>query len=95
MLILPYQYSTASEFLWFIPLFQLPSTQEEWKDVSEKFALKWNFPHALRTMGSKHVRIVKAEQSSSDYYNYKKIFSVVMFTIVDANYEIIICSRWY
>ena len=71
----------------FIPLFQLPSTEEEWKYVSEKFASKWNFSYTLGAMDGKHVRIVKPEQSGSDYYNYKKIFSV-MFAIVNANYEI-------
>lgn len=39
-------------------------------------------------MDGKHVRIVKPQQSGSDYYNYKKYFSVIMFAVVDANYEI-------
>ena len=88
MLILPYQYPTASELLPFIPLFHLPSTQEEWNEVSGNFASKCNFPHALGAMNGKHVRTVKTEQSGSDYYNYKRFFSVLMFVIVDANYEI-------
>ncbi|XP_050516178.1 uncharacterized protein LOC126891042 [Diabrotica virgifera virgifera] len=66
----------------------LPRTQEEWKDASEKFASKWTFPHALGAIDGKHVRIVKPEQSGSDYYNYKNFFGVVLFAVVDANYEI-------
>lgn len=38
-------------------------------------------------MDGKHVAIQKPSGSGSSYYNYKHFFSVVLFAIVNANYE--------
>jgi hypothetical protein len=36
---------------------QVPSTEEEWKEVSNEFLIRWNFPHCIGAMDGKHVAI--------------------------------------
>jgi hypothetical protein len=38
-------------------------------------------------LDGKHVRIIQPEFSGSQFYNYKKFFSVVLFVVADANYR--------
>ena len=73
-------------FLFFV-LFQLPNNENEWKKVSDEFASKWNFPHPVGSMDGKHVRIMKPPNRGSDYFNYKKFFSTVLFAVLGPHYE--------
>ena len=68
---------------------QRPENQEEWQRVSQGFEQKWNFPHAVGAIDRKHVVIQCLPKSGSDYYNYKSFFSVVLFALVDADYNFI------
>ncbi len=64
-----------------------PNTPEGWRQVAERFATKWNVPHALGAIGGKHIRIRKPNRSGSLYYNYKKFYSLVLLAVVDADYK--------
>ena len=66
---------------------QSPSTEAEWKAVSQTFHDKWNMPHVLGALDGKHVRISKPRKSGSLYHNYKHFFSIVLFALVDADYK--------
>ncbi|XP_047103715.1 uncharacterized protein LOC124722624 [Schistocerca piceifrons] len=44
-----------------------------------------DFPKCLGTLDDKHVRIVKPDFSGSQFYNYKKFHSIVLFVVADAN----------
>lgn len=66
---------------------QVPSTEDEWKEVSREFFSKWNFPHCIGAMDGKHVGIKCPANSGSNFYNYKNFFSIVLFAIVDADYK--------
>lgn len=68
---------------------QVPTSAEEWKNIAENFATKWQFDHCLCAIDGKHVVINKPKNSGSLFYNYKGTFSVVLFVIADANYQII------
>ncbi|XP_041785728.1 uncharacterized protein LOC121601009 [Anopheles merus] len=66
---------------------KLPSTKQQWLEVSQRFEQRWNFPHAIGAMDGKHVKIRAPAHSGSDYYNYKNFFSIVLLVIVDADYN--------
>ena len=68
---------------------QLPFRQlrlsDEWMDIVRGFEDKWNFPHTLGAIDGKHVMIKSPPHSGSDYFNYKKFFSIVLLGVVDSN----------
>ena len=58
--------------------------------MSEEFALKWQFPHAGEgQFDGKHIKVRAPPNSATEYFNYKKHFSIVLHGIVDANVEFI------
>jgi hypothetical protein len=67
----------------------MPQSIEEWKAISQEFEEKWNFPHCVGAMDGKHIPLQAPIQSGSEFYNYKRFYSIVMFAVVDANYNFI------
>ncbi|XP_069800081.1 putative nuclease HARBI1 [Dendropsophus ebraccatus] len=67
-----------------------PETTEEWLQVSEEFDKKWQFPNCGGAMDGKHVRIMQPAKSGSFYFNYKNFFSIILFALVNANYEFLL-----
>lgn len=49
----------------------------------------WNFPNCLGALHGKHIEIVAPSNSGSNFVNYKRTFSVVLLTLVDAHYKFI------
>ena len=66
-----------------------PSTELEWKAISQEFEVKWNFPNALGAIDGKHVVMQAPHNSGSEYFNYKKSHSVVLLAVCNAKYEFI------
>lgn len=65
----------------------IPSfTTERWLDNARVFAERANFPNCLGALDGKHVRIEKPDFSGSQFFNYKKYNSIVLFVVADANY---------
>ncbi|XP_046145842.1 uncharacterized protein LOC114881191 [Osmia bicornis bicornis] len=64
-----------------------PSTEEEWLTVAKEFKDKWNFPHFIGAVDGKHVMIQAPWNSGTEYHNYKNFFSIVLFALVDADYN--------
>lgn len=65
----------------------MPTSETEWKNTAKMFEEKWNFSHCVGAMDGKHVAVEKPPGSGSCFFNYKQFFSVVLFAIVNANYE--------
>ncbi|XP_035918329.1 uncharacterized protein LOC118516979 [Anopheles stephensi] len=65
---------------------KLPSTKEQWLEVSKMFEQRWNFPHAIAAIDGKHFHTRAPAHSGSDYYNYKNFYSIVLLVMVHADY---------
>lgn len=68
-------------------MLQVPTTNQEWKQIAREFYDQWHFPNCLGAIDGKHVAIKKPVNSGSLYFNYKKFFSIVMMAVANANYE--------
>jgi len=65
----------------------LPSTEEHCLSISEEYENKWNFPHCVGAIDSKHIQLQSPTGSGSDFFNYKSHFSIVLMALVDADYN--------
>ncbi|XP_026831161.1 protein ANTAGONIST OF LIKE HETEROCHROMATIN PROTEIN 1-like [Ooceraea biroi] len=66
----------------------LPKPTEE-KHIANDFYTIWNFPNCLGAIDGKHITIQAPPNSGSLYFNYKKMFSIVLLALVDAKYNFI------
>lgn len=74
-------------------LYYLPTpTAKFWKERANEFELKWHYPNCVSAIDSKHICIHKPLKSSSEFYNYKQTFSIVLMAGTDANYWFIFCD---
>lgn len=67
----------------------MPQTQNHWLEIPNEFEKTWNFPHCVGSMDGKHIQIQAPINSGRNFFNYKSTFSIVLFAIVDANYNFI------
>ncbi|XP_072397994.1 uncharacterized protein [Diabrotica undecimpunctata] len=65
----------------------MPTNSEEWLKCANEFEEQWNYPHCIAAMDGKHVALQAPMNSNSEYFNYKSFFSIVLFALVDANYN--------
>lgn len=70
-------------------MLQIPSSHQEWEEISSEFQNCWDLPHVVGAMDGKHIMLQAPFNSGSEFYNYKQFFSIVMFALVDASYKFI------
>lgn len=57
-----------------------------WRRISHEFGKIWNVPNCIGAIDGKHVAIQCPTGAGSEYYNYKKVQSVVLMAVADASY---------
>jgi hypothetical protein len=60
------------------------------KRPQKRFKERWNFPFCIGNIDGKHVEIKCPNKSGTNYFCYKKYFSIVLLAIVDPFYNFII-----
>ena len=55
--------------------------------MAKQYQALWNFSHSMGAIDGKHVVLQCPRNSASEYFNYKNAFSIVLFALVDANYN--------
>ena len=81
------------EALWnsLLPLYEkAPSTEGEWRGVSNQFERLWNFHTVLVPLFyGKHIFVQTPANCGSNNYNYKSTYSTINFLIAvcDADYR--------
>lgn len=61
----------------------MPSSPEEWLAIEKGFK---RFPHCVGAIDGKHIVVQCPAQTGSEYYNYKRTFSIVLLALVDSNF---------
>lgn len=61
-------------------------SEREWKLIANGFSDLWQYPQCIGAMDGKQYNPTALNNSGSEFFNYKGIFSVVLFAIIDANY---------
>lgn len=64
-------------------------TEKCFKEISNNFWKKWQFPNCIGCVDGKHIRIRKPKKSGSMYYCYKNFTSIVLLAVTDANYRFV------
>nr|XP_039255205.1 uncharacterized protein LOC120332069 [Styela clava] len=66
-----------------------PLTVTKWKQIAEEYEKKWNFPHCMGSIDGKHIQIQAPMNSGSLYSNYEHTFSIVLMSLVGADYNFV------
>ncbi|XP_060582188.1 uncharacterized protein LOC132738643 [Ruditapes philippinarum] len=64
----------------------------KWREVSDRFIIKWNYPHACGALDGKHIPIKAPPKSGSLFHSYKGFFSMILLALADADYKFLWAS---
>ncbi len=66
---------------------QCPTTDQEWRRISDQFSRRWQFHHCLGALDGKHIAIQCPRKAGSEFYNYKGFHSIILMALVDGDYK--------
>ncbi|CAH1997207.1 unnamed protein product [Acanthoscelides obtectus] len=66
---------------------KIPSWPNEWLEIEKGFSP--TLPRAIGSIDGKHIVLESPINSGSQYYNYKRTFSIVLLAVVDSQYKFI------
>ncbi|XP_072006661.1 uncharacterized protein [Engystomops pustulosus] len=81
----------TSVALWDIlqPIVMPIPNQDFLKKIAHDFYVSTKFPNCIGAIDGKHVRVIQPPNSGSQFYNYKKYFSLVLLAIADSKLNFI------
>ena len=62
-------------------------TSQRLADTVNGFKERWDFPQCVGAIDATHIHIVAPSECSSDYYNRKSRYSIIMQAVVDHTYR--------
>ena len=65
----------------------VPKTEKKWCEIADAFCRSWNFRNLVGAINGKYVFIQAPPRSGSVYFNYKKIFSIILMAVCDSKYR--------
>ncbi|KAG0728663.1 putative nuclease HARBI1 [Chionoecetes opilio] len=68
-------------------LLKPPQNDEDWRQITDNWMRRWNFPHVIGAIDGKHVACKAPATRGSDYYNYKGFFSIILLAVVTSDYK--------
>ena len=68
-----------------------PQTAAEWREITDNWLNRWNFPHVVGAIDGKHIacKAPANRPTGSNYFNYKGFFSVILLAVVSSDYKFI------
>ncbi|CAB4010847.1 Hypothetical predicted protein, partial [Paramuricea clavata] len=63
-----------------------PNSENKWKQIANEMFSQWDFPNCIGALDGKHVAIECPANSGSNFFNYKKFYSIVLMAMCDARY---------
>jgi hypothetical protein len=71
--------------MYYVSIFEVPTTEEEWQDIAKEFEEKWDVYNTTGAMDRKHIQITCPQNSGSQHFNYKS-YIITLFALVHENY---------
>lgn len=68
------------------PTYLREPSREDYEKIATSFFEKWNFPNCIGAIDGKHINIQAPPHTGSQFFNYKKNFSIVLLASCDAEY---------
>ena len=68
---------------------KLPSSAEEWLEISSKFEERWQFPNCIGAIDGKHIVMQPPPEAGSHFFNYKHTHYIVQLAVAGPDYECI------
>lgn len=61
----------------------------DWQKISQEFWSRWNMPNCIGALDGKHIQIQNPKHGGTEYFSYKKSFSIVLMAVCDASHNFI------
>lgn len=71
------------------PIYLPSPSNEDLEKINDGFYKRWNMSNCFAALDGKHVTIQAPQHTGSEYFSYKKSFSLVLMATCDAFYKFI------
>lgn len=79
----------TAEVLWskLSDIYVSEPNEEDYKQIAQDYWELWNMPNCVGSIDGKHIAIQCPPNSGSQFFCYKKFFSIVLLAVCDARYR--------